>query len=83
MLNAYASLTLTPLIAQLFPTLDGEDVEQVLLTASLGSRSTAMLVTRSGRTVPVSALSPVDQVKVVAAFEAIRADGSRSTSATE
>lgn len=82
-LNAYASLTLTPLIAQLFPTLDGEDVEQVLLTASLGSRSTAMLVTRSGRTVPVSALSPVDQVKVVAAFEAIRADGSRSTSATE
>lgn len=82
-LNAYASLTLTPLIAQRFPALDGEDVEQVVMTASLGVPSTIMLVTQSGRTVPVSALSSVDQVKVVAAFEAMRADGSRSTSTSE
>jgi hypothetical protein len=82
-LNAYASLTLTPLIAQRFPMLDGEDVEQVMMVAGLGRPSTTMLVTRSGRAVPVSALSQEDQVKVVAAFEALRADRTETTGAHE
>ncbi|MFO0699954.1 MAG: hypothetical protein U0236_12045 [Nitrospira sp.] len=82
-LNAYASLTLTPLTAQLFPTLDGEDVEQVMMVAGLGRPSATMLMTRSGRAVPVSALSQEDQVKVVAAFEALRADRSETTGAHE
>jgi hypothetical protein len=72
-LNAYASLTLT---AGLFPMIDGEEVDRVLLAAVMGGPSTTTLVTRSGREVPMSALSETMQVQVAMAFEAMQQQGS-------
>jgi len=64
-LNAYASLTIT---AGLFPLIDGEEVDRVLMAATWGGSSTTTLVTASGRAVPVGELSLSDQRKVAWAF---------------
>jgi hypothetical protein len=69
-LNAYAEMTLT---AGLFPSIDGEDVDRVLTAAELGGPSSTTLVMKSGRAVPVLALSQEDQLNVAMAFEAMRA----------
>jgi hypothetical protein len=68
-LNAYASLTIT---AGLFPLIDGEEVDRVLMTAAMGGTSSLTLVTKSSKEVPVSQLSQDDQLKVALAFEAMR-----------
>jgi len=70
-LNAFASLTIT---AGLFPLIDGEEVDRVLMAAAMGGSSTLALVTKSGKEVPVVQLSPEDQLKVAMAFEAMRAN---------
>jgi hypothetical protein len=69
-LNAYAEMTLT---AGLFPSIDGEDVDRVLMAAAMGGPSSTTLVMKSGRAVPLSALSEEDQLNVAMAFEAMRA----------
>lgn len=68
-LQAFAGFTLT---ASLAPIIDGEPADQVLLAAGYGEPSTLILVTKSGKEIPVSQLSQADQVKVVRAFEALR-----------
>lgn len=68
-LIAFAGFTLT---AALAPMIDGEPADQVLLAAGYGEPSTLTLVTKSGKEVPVSQLSPDDQLKVAMAFEAMR-----------
>ncbi len=69
-LNATGSFTL-PQLAGLFPLIDGDPAEQVLLAAGYGEPSTLTLVTKSGKEVPVSRLSQTDQRKVAMAFEAM------------
>lgn len=68
-LNVFASLTIT---AGLFPFIDGEETDHVLMAATMGGRSTLTLVTKSGKELPVSQLSQEDQLKVVMAFDAMR-----------
>ena len=68
-LNAYASLTLT---AGLLPQIEGEEVEQVVLGAAIGTPSTLTLVTKSGKEVPMSALPIEEQGNLARAFEAMR-----------
>lgn len=68
-LNAYASLTLT---AGLLPQIEGEEVEQVVLGAAIGTPSTLTLVTKSGKEVPMSALPIEEQRNLARAFEAMR-----------
>jgi hypothetical protein len=68
-LQAFAGFTLT---ASLAPIIDGEPADQVLLAAGYGEPSTLTLVTKSGKEIPVSELSPADQMKVASAFDAMR-----------
>jgi hypothetical protein len=68
-LNAFASLTIT---AGLFPMIDGQEVDRVLMAANYGEPSTLTLMTRSGRAVAVAQLSQQDQLKVALAFERVR-----------
>jgi len=70
-LQASAAFTLT---ASLAPIIDGEPADQVLMAAGYGEPSTLTLVTKSGRKVSVSELSPEDQLKVAKAFEAMRTE---------
>jgi hypothetical protein len=70
-LNVFASFTIT---AGLFPLIDGEEVDRVLMAATMGETSSLTLVTKSGKEVPVSQLSQGDQLKVAMAFEAMRTD---------
>jgi hypothetical protein len=67
--QAFASFTLT---AGLFPLIEGEEVERVLMAAGVGEPSQLTLVTTSGKAVPLSQLSPRDQQQVATAFEAMR-----------
>lgn len=69
--QASASVTL---IAGLFPLIDGEPVERVLMAAGVGEASLLTLVTASGKTVPLTQLSSRDQQQVALAFEAMRAE---------
>jgi hypothetical protein len=71
-LNADASFTL-PLLASLFPLLDGEPVEQILLAAALGEPSTMTLVSKSGKVVKVDQLSPDEQRRVALAWNVLHA----------
>lgn len=56
-LNAFASFTL-PQLTGLFPLIDGEPVERVLVAANYGEPSTVTLITRSGKTVPAERVVP-------------------------
>jgi hypothetical protein len=71
-LNAFGSFTLPILTSALFPLIDGEPVEQILVAVAYGQPSTLSLVTRSGQPVPMSQLSPQDQLTVARAFAAMR-----------
>jgi hypothetical protein len=51
-LNASASFTLPAQVAGLFPLIDGEPVERVMVAAGYGEPSTVTLITRSGKEVP-------------------------------
>ncbi len=69
-LNAAAAITITT--AGLFPRLEGEDIDHVVMAAAMGSPSTLTLITTSGREYPLSELSSEDQLRVAMAFEAMR-----------
>ena len=71
-LNASASLTLTTLTAGLFPLIDGDAIDHVVLAAAMGHPSTLALVTTSGREYPLSELAPEVQLQVARAFDAMR-----------
>jgi hypothetical protein len=73
LLQAFATMTLTGQTASLFPLIDGEPVERVMVAASPGEPSTVSLVTKSGKEIRVDQLRPEDQVRVAAAWEAMRA----------
>ncbi len=68
-LNAFASFTLT---ASLFPLIDGEPVEQVMLAANLGGPSTVMFRTKSGKEVRVDQLPVKDQLAFAKGLEAMQ-----------
>ena len=67
-LNAFASFTLT---AALFPLIDGEPAEQVLVGATFGESSTMTLRTKSGKERRADHLSLADQVTLAKAWEAL------------
>ena len=67
--TAYASFQQ---VARLFPVIDGEPVEQIMVAASVGEPSTTILITKSGKEVPVSQLSVEDQRQVALAIDAFR-----------
>lgn len=71
LLNAYASFTL-PQLSKHFPLIDGEEVERVMVAGGVGTSAPPVLITKSGKEVPVAELSQADQVKVARAFEALR-----------
>jgi hypothetical protein len=50
-LNAFGSFTLPAQVAALYPLIDGEPVERVLLAANFGGPTEITLVTRSGKAV--------------------------------
>lgn len=66
-LNADATFTL-PQLAGLFPLIDGEPVERIVVAATYGEPSSVSLVTKSGKEVPVSQLSPVEQLRLATAL---------------
>jgi hypothetical protein len=70
-LNVFASFTL-PQVAALFPLIDGEPVEQILVAANYGEPSTVTLITKSGREVRVDQLPPSDLGALAKGFEALR-----------
>jgi hypothetical protein len=49
LLNAFASFTLPVQTAGLYPLIDGEPVERVLVAANFGEPSTVTLMTHSGK----------------------------------
>jgi hypothetical protein len=71
-LNAFGSFTL-PQLASLFPLLDGEPVEHILVAANYGEPSTLSLVTKSGKTVTVDKLPPDEQRRVALAWNVLHA----------
>jgi hypothetical protein len=62
-----------PHVAALLPEVDGEPVEQVLMTANSGEPSSLSVLTRSGREVALARLSNEDQRRVVQALIAEQA----------
>ncbi len=60
-LTAYVSFTQ---VAGLFPMIEGEEVEQVLVATQPEEPSTTSLITTSGLMIPVSSLPQEDQVRV-------------------
>ena len=71
-MQAFAGMTLTGQTASLFPLIDGEPVERVMVTASPGEASTLSLVTKSGRQVRVDQLRAEEQVQVARAWQILR-----------
>ncbi len=57
-LNASASFTLPAQVAGLYPLIDGEPVERVMVAAGYGEPSTVTLITRSGKEVPAAQVFP-------------------------
>ncbi len=70
--QAIASFTLTGQTASLFPLIDGEPVERVMVAASPGAPSTVSLVTQSGKEVRLDQLRTEDRIKVALAWESLR-----------
>lgn len=71
-LQALASMTLTGQFASLFPLIDGEQVERVMVAANIGEPSTLSLVTKSGKERRLDQLPAEDQVRVARAWQAMR-----------
>lgn len=71
-LIAYANFSIPPTIAMLFPLIDGEEVDHMMVAGGFGTSAPPVLITKSGKEVPVSQLSQADQVKVARAFEAMK-----------
>ena len=70
--QAIASFTLTGQTASLFPLIDGEQVERVMVAASPGAPSTLSLVTQSGRQVKLDELRAEDRIRVALAWETMK-----------
>jgi hypothetical protein len=72
-LQAYAAMNLTGQTASLFPLIDGEPVERVMVAAAPGEASTLSLVTKSGKERRLDQLSAEDQLRVALAWEQLKA----------
>lgn len=70
--QAFAAMTLTGQTASLFPLIDGEPVERVMVAASPGAPSTVSLVTKSGKEVGLEELRPEDRIRVALAWETLK-----------
>ncbi len=70
-LNAFASFTL-PQTASLFPQIDGEPVERVMVAANYGEPSTVTLVTKSGKEVRMDTLTAEVQLAFAKGLEAMQ-----------
>lgn len=68
LLNAYASFTL-PQLASLFPNLDGEPADRILVATAQDGASSVSLVTDAGTLVPVEALSYPERVRLALAIQ--------------
>jgi hypothetical protein len=75
--QAWASTTLTGQIASLFPSIDGEPVERVLVAAADERPSTLSLLTPSGKEKRFDQLRPEDQLRVAQAWQALRETDAR------
>jgi len=71
-LQAFAAMTLTGLTASLFPLIDGEPVERVMVAAAQGQPSTVSLVTKTGKEVRLDQMGVEDQVRVARAWEMLK-----------
>lgn len=71
-LQAFAGMTLTGQTASLFPLIDGEPVERVLVAANPGVDSTVSLVTKSGKEVRVDQLRAEEQLQVARAWQILK-----------
>jgi hypothetical protein len=71
-MQAIAGMTLTGQTASLFPQIDGEPVERVMVAASPGAASTLSLVTKSGREVRVDQLRTEEQLQVARAWQILK-----------
>ncbi|HEX6396349.1 MAG TPA: hypothetical protein VFZ95_02910 [Steroidobacteraceae bacterium] len=67
-LQAVAAMTLTGQVARLFPLIDGEPVERVMVAASAGQPSTLSLVTKSGKERRLDEMPLGDQLRVAQAW---------------
>ncbi len=72
-LLVFGNFTIPLNFASLFPLIDGEPAEQILVATALSGPSELLLVSKSGKTVNVDQLSPVDQLRVALAWEAMQA----------
>ncbi len=70
-LQAYAAMTLTGQTASLFPLIDGEPVERVMVAATPGQPSALSLVTKSGKERRLDEMPIEDQMRVARAWEAL------------
>lgn len=69
LLLATASFIIPATVAELFPLIDGEPAEQVLMGATYGAPSSVMLRTKSGKEMRVDQLPTEEQVKFARAWE--------------
>jgi len=69
-LNAFGSFTL-PQIASLFPLIDGEEVDRIMVAAAYGEPSSVTLITKSGKKVQPEQLPFEEQIKLAQAFDAL------------
>ena len=70
-LNAFASFTL-PQTAALFPLIDGEELDRVMVAATYGEPSTVTLITKSGKEVRIDQLPPAVQLAFAKGLEAMQ-----------
>jgi len=71
LLNAFGSFTLPTQVASLYPLIDGEPVDRVMVAAAYGGPSTVTLVTKSGKEVPADQLPLPDQTTLAHALEVV------------
>lgn len=69
-LNAFGSFTL-PQLASLFPLIDGEEVDRIMVAATYGEPSSVTLMTKSGREVRPDQLSFGEQLKPAQVFDGL------------
>jgi hypothetical protein len=71
-LQAWATFTLTSTVASLFPAIDGEPVDRVMVASADQGPSTLSLVTKSGKQKRLHELQPADQLKVATAWQVLQ-----------